>query len=87
MAQNTAVEDLSQVLHNWVRESSTDLGAITDADSKITFNTGNNGSEMLRVAEDGFYVRGVRVPADADEAATVYRVFREWLVWAQITRD
>ena len=44
------------------------------------------GCEMLRVAEDGFYVRGVRVPADAQEAETVYRAFKEMLTWANINR-
>jgi hypothetical protein len=44
------------------------------------------GCEMLRVAEDGFYVRGVRVPADAQEAGTVYRAFKEMLTWAEMNR-
>ena len=44
------------------------------------------GSEMLRVSPDGFYVRGVRVPADDREAETVYNTFKQWLVWHQITR-
>ena len=43
-------------------------------------------SEMLRVSSDGFYVRGVRVPADDREAETVYNTFKQWLVWHQITR-
>jgi hypothetical protein len=43
-------------------------------------------SEMLRVSPDGFYVRGVRVPADDREAETVYNTFKQWLVWHQITR-
>lgn len=42
--------------------------------------------EMLRVAEDGFYIRGVRVPADEKEASEVYNCFKEWLTWAQMTR-
>ena len=44
------------------------------------------GCEMLRVAEDGFYVRGVQVPADDQEAKTVYRAFKEMLTWANINR-
>ena len=81
---NQAVQDLGQILHNWVNSDRFELPRV---DNNITFTLGPNGGEMLRVAEDGFYVRGVRVPADADEAATVYRVFREWLVWSQLTRD
>jgi hypothetical protein len=45
-----------------------------------------NGSEMMRVAQDGFYVRGIRVPADDREAETVYNAFKQFLVWAEINR-
>jgi len=44
------------------------------------------GAEMLRVASDGFYVRGVKVPADDREAETVYTAFRQFLVWAEMNR-
>jgi hypothetical protein len=44
------------------------------------------GSEMLRVAQDGFYVRGQRVPVDDREAETVYTAFKQFLVWAEINR-
>jgi len=40
------------------------------------------GEEMLRVAEDGFYVRGVRVEADAKEAQAVYNAFKQWMTYA-----
>ncbi len=40
------------------------------------------GEEMLRVAKDGFYVRGVRVEADAKEAKAVYEAFKQWMTWA-----
>jgi len=52
--------------------------------NSLTMTAG--GSEMLRVSRDGFYVRGVRVPADDREAETVYNTFKQWLVWHQITR-
>ena len=44
------------------------------------------GVEMLRVAQDGFYVRGVRVPADDKEAETVYNAFKQFLVWSELNR-
>lgn len=44
------------------------------------------GVEMLRVAKDGFYVRGVRVPADEKEASTVYEAFKAFLMWAELHR-
>ena len=44
------------------------------------------GTEMLRVAQDGFYVRGQKVPADDKEAETVYNAFKQFLVWAEFNR-
>jgi hypothetical protein len=44
------------------------------------------GSEMLRVSPDGFYVRGVRVPANDKEAETVYNAFKQFLVWSELNR-
>ena len=61
---------------------------IMSVDSKegnIILNT--NTSEMLRVTKDGFYVRGVRVNQDAQEAEKVYNAFHQWLTWAVMTRN
>jgi hypothetical protein len=44
------------------------------------------GNEMLKVSQDGFYVRGVRVPADDKEAETVYNAFKQFLVWSELNR-
>lgn len=55
------------------------------AHNNITLTGG--GEEMLRVAEDGFYVRGVRVEADAKEAEQVYRAFKQWLTWASLSKN
>ena len=51
-------------------------------DTNITLFTGND--EMLRVARDGFYVRGIRVPQDDKEAEIVYNAFKKWLTWASL---
>ena len=40
------------------------------------------GDEMLRVAKDGFYVRGVLVEADEKEAKAVYNAFKQWMTYA-----
>ena len=40
-----------------------------------------------RISEDGFWVKGVRVPADDREYISVYNAFREWLVWQGLTRE
>ena len=53
--------------------------------NNIVCNVGT--TEMLRVTEDGFYVRGVRVEADDREAATVYNAFKEFLVWGRLSRE
>jgi hypothetical protein len=44
------------------------------------------GCEMLRIAEDGFYVRGVKVTQDDKEAEIVYNAFKQFLVWAELNR-
>ena len=53
-------------------------------ENSIQLNTGSQA--MLTVAPDGFYVRGQKVPVDDQEALTVYHAFKQWLVWAQLTR-
>lgn len=55
-----------------------------DSPSNITFYTGP--SEILKITEDGFYVRGQRVEADDREAAAVYRAFKQFLVWHGLTK-
>jgi hypothetical protein len=50
----------------------------------ITLNA--NSIEMLRVAKDGFYVRGKRVNQDDKEAEIVYNTFHQWLTWATLNR-
>jgi len=52
--------------------------------SSICLSTGQ--TEILRVAKDGFYVRGVRVPQDEKEAEKVYNAFHQWLTWATLNR-
>ena len=56
-----------------------------EQNNNITLNSG--GEEMLRVSPDGFYVRGVRVEADAKEAKHVYEAFKQWLVWNTLSNQ
>ena len=56
-----------------------------DQESNITLNTST--TEMLRVAKDGFYVRGKRVNQDDKEAEIVYNTFHQWLTWATLNRN
>jgi hypothetical protein len=54
----------------------------------IAFHIGGmNSEEMIRVDRDGFYVRGVQVPADDQEAETVYNAFKQWLAWANLQQQ
>lgn len=70
-------------------------GAVPPSESGYTFRNDHTpntitcmagGSEMLRVGPDGFWVRGVKVPQDDKEAQLVYNAFKEWMIWAQLTR-
>ena len=63
---------------------SIDAKAYENARNSLTMIVG--GTEMMRVAPDGFYVRGVKVPVDEREAETVYRAFRQFPVWAEMNR-
>jgi hypothetical protein len=45
----------------------------------ITFSAAAPDGEMLRIANDGFYVRGVKLPQDENEAKAVYDAFIAWM--------
>ena len=57
----------------------------TDTGANITFKS--DSTEMLRIAKDGFYIRGVRINQDDKESEIVYNAFHRWLTWATLTRD
>ena len=42
------------------------------------------GEEMLRVGPGGFWVRGVKVEQDDQEAQAVYNAFKQWMAWASL---
>ena len=44
------------------------------------------GKEMLRIAPDGFYVRGQKADTTKHEATEVFKAFQEWLTWQQLNR-
>lgn len=75
--------ELENVVRSW---SAANIRAeVSPQPNNVTMIAG--GTEMLRVAEDGFYVRGVKVPADDKEAETVYNAFKQFLVWAELNRQ
>ena len=76
--------ELDKVVAGWkANEAKYDFQTIKP--TNITMTSGS--TEMLKVAEDGFYVRGVKVPADDREAVTVYNAFKEFLVWSRLHRE
>ena len=80
-------DELQSVMFNWSAANIPDpvMAVGAPPDNNITMFAG--GSEMLKVAEDGFYVRGVKVTQDDKEAETVYNAFKEFLVWSRLSRD
>lgn len=69
---------------------------VYDPDGPYTFRNDNqpnaitlrSGSEdMIRCSTEGFWVRGVKVEQDDNEAKIVYNAFKEWLTWAQLNKD
>ena len=54
----------------------------------IVFHAGTDldSSEMLKITQTGFYVRGIKVDQDDKEAEIVYNAFKEWMVYSALTR-
>ena len=72
---------------DWLQQYVDNLDVNEDwySDNRLGANDINltaGGEEMLRVAQDGFYVRGIRVEADAKEAQAVYNAFKQWMTYA-----
>jgi hypothetical protein len=70
---------------DWIQQYTDELDIDDYSDSRLGANDISltaAGNEMLRVAKDGFYVRGVKVEADAKEAKAVYEAFKQWMTYA-----
>ncbi len=63
----------------------TSVMTIEENTSNITFNAEKN-DEMLKITSDGFYVRGVKLEQDEQEARRVYDAFHSWLMWITLNR-
>ena len=77
--------ELNKVVANWATDDTTRFKLPESKSNNIVCNVG--ATEMLRVAEDGFYVRGEKITVDDREAATVYTAFKEFLVWSRLSRE
>ena len=79
-----ATTDYDDWLQQYVDNIDLDIGNYY-SDGRLGANDINltaGGEEMLRVAQDGFYVRGVKVEADEKEAKAVYEAFKSWMTYA-----
>ena len=54
-------------------------------ENAISFHSGKD--EILKITEDGFYVRGKKVPVDEEEGLAVYRAFKQFLVHHALTKE
>jgi len=70
--------------HNTMMSNDVEYKFHESKPNSVTLHAG--ADEMIRIDKDGFYVRGVRVPADDREAETVYLAFKQWLAWANLQR-
>lgn len=61
------------------------LSITAPPENNIVFHSSNN--EILKITEDGFYVRGKKVPVDEEEGLAVYRAFKQFLVHHALTKD
>ena len=59
--------------------------SINHQENTITLCAGT--TEMLRITDSGFYVRGIRVPVDDQECVKVYNAFTQWLNWNILNRN
>lgn len=78
-----AITDYDDWLQQYV--DNIDISEDWYSDGRLGANDINltaGGDEMLRVAKDGFYVRGVKVEADEKEAKAVYEAFKSWMTYA-----
>lgn len=77
------------VAPNGASENRMELELEEQSDSFLEPNTIKcfaGGVEMLRVAPDGFWVRGVKVEQDEHEAQAVYEAFKQWMAWNYLER-
>lgn len=63
-----------------------DIAATEPERNTVAFHAGTPSTEMLKVAPDGFWVRGVKVEQDEQEAKRVYEAFKGWMLWAELNK-
>ena len=85
MSLNTEPAWYQQWIQNNTVSKPIPIVSVKPQENSITLRAGP--TEMLMIAEDGFYVRGNRVPVDDRESMAVYTAFSEWLNWQILNRN
>jgi hypothetical protein len=67
--------------------SGLDIGYPTSSLGANDIKLTGGGEEMLRIAEDGFYVNGVKVKQGKREAKAVYEAFKKWMTHAILSGE
>lgn len=80
MAYNSNLNTLNEIVRSWATVSIKD--PIPD---NIVLTSGD--AEMIKITDEGFWVRGVRVTQDDKEAETIYNAFKEFLMWRELHKS
>jgi K+-sensing histidine kinase KdpD len=80
MAYNSNLNTLNEIVRSWATVSIKD--PIPD---NIVLTSGD--AEMIKITDEGFWVRGVQVMQDDKEAETVYNAFKQFLMWRELHKS
>jgi len=79
--------ELEKVMHDWQRDDGLEWlpREVYPPDDTVSFIV--KGIEMLKIQEDGFYVRGKKVNINLKEGEEVFSALKEFLVWQRLNRE
>ena len=77
---NSNLNTLNEIVRSWATVSIKD--PIPD---NIVLTSGD--AEMIKITDEGFWVRGVQVTQDDKEAETVYNAFKQFLIWQELHKS
>jgi hypothetical protein len=83
----TTVHEFNNYITTGYENTAIGYRAMPVVKPNITFTTGGTVEEpILKISEEGFWVRGVKIEQDENEAAAVYKAFKRWMVEAELRR-
>jgi hypothetical protein len=80
MAYNSNLNTLDKIVRSWATVSIKD-----PTPDNIVLTSGD--AEMIKITEEGFWVRGVQVKQDEKEAETIYNAFKQFLIWRELHKS